>query len=161
MRDRNGSQKEFAIYVKSITSLSRIPSKSSTFAKEKKKSEQIDNMGFFDFLNSNNHVVAKIDSSGKLYDRNNHVLGRITWTGDVQDANNHTLGHISRSGEVRSRWYSKLGEVQSNGEVRDSNGHLLGSIDSWGTVKDKNNHTIGHASGVPRHQAAVFFFFEF
>ena len=58
-------------------------------------------MGFFDFLDSNNHVLAKIDS-GKLYDRNNHVIGKITWGGDVQDANNHTLGHISSSGEVRT-----------------------------------------------------------
>jgi hypothetical protein len=48
-------------------------------------------MGFFDFLDGNNHVLAKIDG-GKLYDRNNHVIGRITWGGDVQDANNHTLG---------------------------------------------------------------------
>jgi len=57
-------------------------------------------MGFFDFLDSNNHVLSKIDSSGKLYDRNNHVIGKITWGGDVQDANNHTLGHISSSGKV-------------------------------------------------------------
>ena len=47
-------------------------------------------MGFFDFLDSNNHVLAKIDG-GKLLDRNNHVIGKITWSGDVKDANNHTL----------------------------------------------------------------------
>lgn len=86
-------------------------------------------MGFFDFLDSNNHVLSKIDSSEKLYDRNNHVIGKITWSGDVQDANNHTLGHISNSGEVRNRWYSKLGSVSSNGDV------VVGYIDKEFTVK--------------------------
>lgn len=38
-------------------------------------------MGFFDFLDSNNHVLAKIDG-GKLLDRNNHVIGKITSIGD-------------------------------------------------------------------------------
>ena len=67
-------------------------------------------MGFFDFLNSNNHVIAKIDSNGTLRDRNNSVCGRITFSGEVQD---------------------------------------------------RNNHTLGHANGIPRHYAAVFFFFDF
>ena len=117
-------------------------------------------MGILDFLDSNNHVLAKIDGN-RLLDRNNHVIGKITWSGDVQDANNHTLGHISSSGEVRNRWYSKLGSVSSNGEVRDSNNHLFGSIDSWGTVRDRNGHTLGHANGIDKVYAAVFFFFEF
>lgn len=56
-------------------------------------------MGFLDFLDKNNHVLAKIDGD-RLLDRNNHVIGKITWSGDIQDANNYTLGHISNSGEV-------------------------------------------------------------
>lgn len=59
-------------------------------------------MGFFDFLDSNNHVLVKI-GDGKLYDCNSHVIGRITWSGEVQDSNNHTLGHIDSNGEVRNR----------------------------------------------------------
>ena len=38
-------------------------------------------MGFLDFLDSNNHVLAKIDG-GRLLDRNSHVIGKITWTGE-------------------------------------------------------------------------------
>ena len=70
-------------------------------------------MGFFDFLDRNNHVLAKIDG-GKLYDRNNHVIGKITWGGDVQDANNHILGHISSSiGTITSIGYSTSKVQQS------------------------------------------------
>ena len=33
-------------------------------------------MGFLDFLDNNNHVLAKIDGE-RLFDRNNHVISMV------------------------------------------------------------------------------------
>ena len=44
--------------------------------------------------NTNNSVVAKIDTDGTIRNSNNSVIGRINSNGDIRDGNNHYLGEI-------------------------------------------------------------------
>ena len=111
--------------------------------------------------NTNNSVVAKIDTDGTIRNSNNSVIARINSNGEIRDSNNHLLGKIGSNGDVRNSNNSYLGKVESNGVVRNSNNSTLGKVEADGTVRDCNNHTIGYARGVPMKYAAVFFFFNF
>lgn len=111
--------------------------------------------------NTNNSVVAKIESDGTIRNSNNSVIARINSNGDIRDSNNHLLGKISSNGDVRDSNNSYIGKVESNGVVRSRNNSMLGKVESDGTVRDSNNHTIGYAKGVPSRYAALYFFFNF
>jgi len=111
--------------------------------------------------NTNNSVVAKIDTDGTVRNSNNSVIARINSYGDIRDCNNHLLGKIGSNGDIRDRNNSYMGRVESNGVVRNSNNSTLGKVENDGTVRDSNNHTISYARGVPIRYAAVLFFFNF
>ena len=111
--------------------------------------------------NTNNSVMAKIDTDGTVRNSNNSVIARFYNSGDIRDSNNHLLGRISSNGDVRDSNNSYLGKIESSGFVRNRNNSTLGKVEADGAVRDSNNHTIGYARGVPMRYAAIFFFFHF
>ena len=68
--------------------------------------------------NSNNSVVAKIESDGTVRNSNSSVIGRFNSNGDIRDSNSHLLGKIGSSGDVRDSNNSYLGKVESDGTGR-------------------------------------------
>ena len=110
--------------------------------------------------NSNNSTLATINTKGEVRNSNNSLIGRISSNGEIRDSNNHYLGKIDGR-TVRNSNNSTLGYIESDGTVRNANNSYLGKVYDDGTVRDSNNHCIGYARGVPRSQAALFFFFSF
>lgn len=111
--------------------------------------------------NTNNSVVAKIDTDGTIRNSTNSVVARISSNGDIRDNNNHYLGKIESDGDIRDSKNSYLGKVENDGTVRNWNNSYLGKVDSNGTVRNSNNSVIGYAKGVPIHNVAIYFFFGF
>lgn len=109
---------------------------------------------------TNNSVVAKVDTDGTVRNTNNSVVARINNNGDIRDGNYHLLGKIESDGTIKDPNNHILGKVDINGTVRNRNNSVLGKIESDGTVRDGNNHILGYARGVPQRFAAVFFFFQ-
>ena len=111
--------------------------------------------------NTNNSIVAIIDTDGTVRNGNNSVIARISSNGDIRDNNNHLLGKIESDGSVKDRNNSYMGKVESNGTVRNRNNSILGKVESDGKVRDCNNHILGYSQGIPQKYAAVYFFFSF
>ena len=109
--------------------------------------------------NTNNSVLATIDSNGDVRNSNNSLVAKINSNGEIRDSNNHYLGKIDGR-TVRNSNNSTLGYIESDGTVRNSSNSLLGRIYDDGSVRDSNNHCIGYAKGVPMKYAAIFFFFN-